>query len=561
MGGGLLNIKSYGNQNIILNGNPSKSFFDIKYHQYSNFGIQKFRIDYSGLRTLRLNEESLFQFKIPRHGDMLMNAHVAITLPTIWSPIYPPQDIDGKWVGYDFKWIDNIGCEMIKDITIMSGGHVLQKIPGSYIKNMARRDYPDKKLQLFNKLTGHVPELNDPGNAEGRVNAYPNAYYTDHVNGAHPSIDSQTLYVPIPAWFSSSSKTAFPLLSLQSAELYINVTIRPIVELYRIRDVTDTDNLYPYVKPDTINPNMQMYRFLHTPPSKRLYTEDYTNQNMIWNADVHLIANYAFLTACERNMMVNRPYSILYKDIHTHRINNVYGNKRKVEVETAGLVSSWMFHFTRSDVSARNEWSNYTNWPYRWKPYNVEISPIEDGYKYSGYGTNINAEFESFYKDGFGPGLNPDHTASNIMITGPYRPENSKSIITSFGLMFDGVYRETPMPIDIYSKAEPFHVSTGTSDDTYQYNFCINTNSDTHQPSGAINLASFKKIEFEVNTIAPPLKDSAQVMSICDSSGNVIGINKNVVDIYKYTYDLTIYEERYNMLTVSNGLCKLMYAR
>ena len=55
MGGGLLNIISYGNQNVILNGNPSKTFFKTVYSKYTNFGMQKFRIDYEGLRSLKLN--------------------------------------------------------------------------------------------------------------------------------------------------------------------------------------------------------------------------------------------------------------------------------------------------------------------------------------------------------------------------------------------------------------------------------------------------------------------------------------------------------------------------
>ena len=58
MPGGLLNIISYGNQNVILNGNPSKTFFKYVYSKYTNFGLQHFRIDFNGLRTLKLNEES-----------------------------------------------------------------------------------------------------------------------------------------------------------------------------------------------------------------------------------------------------------------------------------------------------------------------------------------------------------------------------------------------------------------------------------------------------------------------------------------------------------------------
>ena len=57
MAGGLLNIISSGNNNIFLTGNPCKTFFKVTYVKYTNFGMQNFRIDYSGLRELRPSED------------------------------------------------------------------------------------------------------------------------------------------------------------------------------------------------------------------------------------------------------------------------------------------------------------------------------------------------------------------------------------------------------------------------------------------------------------------------------------------------------------------------
>ena len=57
MAGGLMNLISYGSANVILNGNPSKTFFKAKYAKYSNFGMQRIRMDYSGLRNLSYNSE------------------------------------------------------------------------------------------------------------------------------------------------------------------------------------------------------------------------------------------------------------------------------------------------------------------------------------------------------------------------------------------------------------------------------------------------------------------------------------------------------------------------
>lgn len=561
MAGGLLNLVANGNENIILNGNPTKTFFKAKYCKYTNFGMQKFRIDYEGLRTLRYSEESHFQFKVPRYGDLLMNSFLVVTLPTIWSPIYPPQGADTTWNGYEFKWIDNIGCEMIKEISVTCGGQTLQKFSGSYIKNIVKRDYDEKKQKLFDKMTGHEASLNDPANSDGRVNAYPNSYYTASELGAHPSIDGRKLYIPLNTWFMNSSKIAFPLVALQYAELYINVTLRPIYELYRIRDVKDNENLFPYVQPDQTNNYMQFYRFINTPPSRELRTDDYTDKRVLWNADVHILSTYAFISDEEQKMFADTEHKYLFKDVHTRVFRNITGTRR-LELETTGLLSSWMFYFQRSDVNLRNEWSNYTNWAYNWMPYNIVIPPIEDDYKYDGYNSYLTF-FENFYKNGFGPAVNPNNTTSSLMITGDYHAENKKRIITDFGILFDGNYREKNMDSEICSFVEPFNSSQGTSDcdNLYHYNFCITTNNKDYQPNGAINLNKFNKIEFEFTTISPPLDASAQVLTVCDEDGNVLGINKPTWNIYTYNYDLVVFEEKYNIITVKNGNCGIMYAR
>ena len=90
MAGGLLNLIAVGNANLFLTGDPTKTFFRSTYSKHTNFGLQKFRIDYTGTRDLRLTEPSVFTFKIPRYAELLMDTYLVVTLPNIWSPIYPP---------------------------------------------------------------------------------------------------------------------------------------------------------------------------------------------------------------------------------------------------------------------------------------------------------------------------------------------------------------------------------------------------------------------------------------------------------------------------------------
>ena len=144
MGGGLLNLVAYGNLNVIVNGNPSKTFFKTTYAKYTNFGLQKFRIDYSGLRNLRLNEDSVFTFRVPRYADLLMDTFVAVTLPNIWSPVLNEKDPDIH-IPYEFKWIDNIGAQLIRRIKVTVGGQLIQEFTGQYLLNMVNRDFSEEK--------------------------------------------------------------------------------------------------------------------------------------------------------------------------------------------------------------------------------------------------------------------------------------------------------------------------------------------------------------------------------------------------------------------------------
>ena len=58
------------------------------------------------------------------------------------------------------------------------------------------------------------------------------------------------------------SRCAFPLIALQYNELTITITLRPIQELFQVRDVFDVANNFPYVQPDFNVDRFQMYRFL-----------------------------------------------------------------------------------------------------------------------------------------------------------------------------------------------------------------------------------------------------------------------------------------------------------
>jgi len=553
MAGGLLNIVAYGQQNIILNGNPSKTFFKCTYAKYTNFGLQKFRIDFNGQRTLRLTEESKFTFKVPRYADLLMDTYLVITLPSIWSPIYPPQNCESEWVEYGFKWIENIGTQMIKEIHLSIGGQTIGKFSGQYLYNLVERDFSGAKKDLYYKMTGNVPALNDPANSNGNVNIYPNAYYNPSSKGPEPSIRSRKLYIPINAWFTLNSKMALPLVALQYNELHIDVTLRPVQELYTIRDIGNEFGIYPYVQPNFNNPLQGFYRFLQPPPDIELNFNSYPDQRTNWNADIHLISTYAFLSENEVKSFAANEQKYLIRDVHEYKFYNVTGSQRVI-LDTLGMVSNWMWYFQRNDINLRNEWSNYTNWPYNYLPY-PSIEATSSTYKIT---NPCNPDTT------IGPGDNPpDGSKTGFFITPEYTPQNEKNILKNLGILMDGKYRENVFDAGIYNYVEKYVRTAGNSEDgLYCYNFCLNTTPFDFQPSGAMNMSRFTTIELEFNTIYPVLDPSAAFYTICDpNTGTIVGVNKPSWIIYDYNYDLTLFEERFNILTFISGNAGLQYAR
>jgi len=563
MGGGILNIISSGSQNVILNGNPNKTFWKSSYSKYTNFGKQNFRVDYDGSKTLRLSEESTFTFTIPRYADLLMDCYLSIKMPNIWSPIYPPQEIIDEnnnviysnWIPYEFEWIENLGSQMIKTISISCGNQKLQEFSGQYLLSAVQRDFTTTKKQLFDEMTGNVPEMNDPKSHASRNNAYPNAYYTENPAGAEPSIREKILYIPLNAWFNLKSQMAFPLISTQYTQLTITITMRPIYELFRIRNVTDYTNGYPFVAPNNNQSYMQFHRFLQTPPDLALDTTSYIDKRSLWNTDIHLNCTYAFLSDDERQIFAEKEQKYLIKQIHEHNFYNITGTN-KVHLDSLGLVSNWMFYLQRNDVNLRNEWSNYTNWlytnPHRMGFMGNGLSPAPIDGNYTIPSTNIT----------IGAGINSDDSKTQLMITDDYNIRNEKEILLTMGILLDGQYRENILPSGLYNYIEKYVRTEGFAPPgLYCYNFGLNTSAFNLQPSGAINMTAFNSVELEFVAIVPPVNPMAQTLTICNPETNeIIGINKPTWQIFDYNFNLTVFEERYNIINIVSGEAGLMYA-
>jgi hypothetical protein len=201
-----------------------------------------------------------------------------------------------------------------------------------------------------------------------------------------------------------------------------------------------------------------------------------------------------------------------------------------------------MWYFQRNDVNLRNEWNNYTNWPYKHLPSDVQIPPTVLLLNPPENGRRIN---------------------TGLFVSGNFNVENHKHIMESMGIILDGKYRENTLPRGIFDYIEKYARTNGyAKEGLYCYQFCLDTNPRNYQPSGAINLGKFKNIELEFVTFVPQIDtQNSNYDIVCNEDGEAIAVNKSNWRLYEYTYNLVLFEERYNIMSFVGGSCGMMYAR
>jgi len=253
MPGGLIQLVGVGAQNELVNGNPSMTHFRAVYRRHTNFAMEQIRMPFTSSNLeFPLSGTRTISCRIDRYAQLLHDCYLVLTLPDIWSPLkylngsVPPAGYDPRTnsIGYEFQWIENIGYNLIDHVDVTMNGQVIQNLRGEWLKMYSYLTHDANKRTIVDQMVGNVPELNDPAHAYDRNGQYPHAIAptalpsTDpQTKTPEPSIRSRQLVIPLHFWFCENPGMALPLVSLQNAEVYINVTLRPVTELYTVVDV------------------------------------------------------------------------------------------------------------------------------------------------------------------------------------------------------------------------------------------------------------------------------------------------------------------------------------
>ena len=574
MPGGLLQLVAVGAQNELVNGSPSMTHFRAVYRRHTNFAMESIRMGFtaSNLEFSATGTKTL-SCRIDRYAQLLHDTYLVLTLPDIWSPLkylgttaaLPPGYGAGTQtglslpnsLGYEFQWIDNIGYNMIDRVDITMNGQAIQTLTGEWLKLYSYMTHDRNKRQIVDQMVGNVIELTDPANAYDRINQYPHAIRPTTTpttfpmsRTPEPSIRSRQLVVPLHFWFAENPGLALPLAALQNSEVYINVTLRSITDLYTVIDVDPESDTYGQrVKPT----NYPMQLFLSPPlttglPSNPVITTFFP--------DPYLEGNFIYLTETEWNQIAKADTTVLVKTVRYVGKEGQFGGNTDLEIPMYNLVTRIVFAAQRSDRILANDWDNYTNWP------DPKRAPW----------TAAGAAIPALYSSG------QQQTTSTF----PRDP------MIDGVLLFDAKERFQTKPLPYFSLLQMYRHTTGDAPGLpglYMYSFALDH--DQYQPSGAVNGSLFNKVTLRL-TLQQPLPQSSTVTGapttnvVCVLKSTVFSQNPTIIPagnvglynpgdlvtvvqgndnvIFVYTYTVGVYVEATNFFRIVSGLGNLVFA-
>ena len=634
MGAGFLNILSESDANIILVGNPSKTFFKKTIVSHTNFGKQKFRIDFEGNTRLNYNTPTLYNFKIPRYGDLLQEIFFSFTLPNIWSPLIAfggtpvvfcsacrtniktnldyltinnnntsysfntnqsittcglcdcscnsPSEVSDSTLEFlqanssmnmklinrvyplEFKWIENIGVQVINSIRVMSNNSIIQEFSGQYLLNMVWRDFTDNQKKIFNKMIGNVPELNNPAHYSNRNGNYPNAAYFGSLSamshGLEPSIRERQLLIPINLWCALNNKTPLPLVAMQYSELRIEIELKPVNEWWVVKNIinevsininnsltnydistnlinkpnsmnyneyNELNNLVgilhnTYSAPNCNNEIYNLKLFLKEPPRKNIINSE-NNLDLLGSS---LSETGALVYPLNSNKLLENYYkdvpSPWFADIHLIGCYTFLTNQEQLffSQNSHSYFIKEVHEHTFNDLIGGSHFTEIktsglvASWMWFYQRSDVKYRNEWSNYSNYNYSSNYNTEIMSLYGltdlvSFNSENMNIANRLDSIAWQKKFTTKENKDILLEWGLYFNNSIREITLEKELVSYIDIYSRSQGSGlENVFYYNFCLNTDPLIYQPSGAINMSKIKNIYMSYKLIDPLLKTS-----------------------------------------------------
>jgi hypothetical protein len=193
MGGGLLQLVAQGAQDAYLSGNPQITFWKGLFKRHTNFAMEPFRINLTGMPTWGQKQSAT----LGRHADLIYSTYLEVSLK---AGMY---NNDQRRLGYN----------LLRYIELEIGGQLIDRLYGEWLflwDSLSSDVTKGLKLHdmVADGITDSAAVITEPASCSS--------------NTGRPSKPT-TLYVPLPFFYTRNPGAALPMIALQYHEVKINV--------------------------------------------------------------------------------------------------------------------------------------------------------------------------------------------------------------------------------------------------------------------------------------------------------------------------------------------------
>jgi len=214
MGGGLLQLVSYGAQDIYISGNPQITFWKVLFKRHTNFAMESIEVTFNGQADFNRRVTAI----INRNADLMYRTYVQVVLPTV--------DLSGSTNSTvtRFRWLNYVGHRLIKTVELEIGGQRIDRQYGDWMQIWTQLSQDAGTVKGLDDMIGNTHDLvlmkDRKGYALDQSCAGAELTNTCAPRSGTPA---KTLYIPLQFWFCRNPGLAIPLIALQYHEVRINV--------------------------------------------------------------------------------------------------------------------------------------------------------------------------------------------------------------------------------------------------------------------------------------------------------------------------------------------------
>lgn len=220
-GGAVMQIVSYGAQDVHLVSDPEITFFKASYQRHTNFALESVEQSFTGEASFGKRVTC----NLTRTGDLVSGLTLQLSVPALdrsWFTINGVDLTDAQAVldansgsltttddvaALKPSYVQSLGHAVIQDVSLEIGGQTVDKQYGLWMEILSEHTLSESKYEQFGRMVGRYPNLGQ---------------------AAVAATVPQTYFVPLQFWFCRNPGLALPLASIQFHDIRVTIQFRPM---------------------------------------------------------------------------------------------------------------------------------------------------------------------------------------------------------------------------------------------------------------------------------------------------------------------------------------------